>query len=421
MVKLRLSIMMFAQYFAWGAWLVPLGTYMSKGLHFDTIIGTAYGMVGIATVVSTLFVGMVADRFMAAEKLLGILSICAGAALFWLSTINASPSLFLFGCLLHFLFYASTIPLATAIAFNAVKDIGKEFPAIRVWGTIGWIVAGLLVGSIVGAAETALPMRMAATVYVLLGLYAFTLPATPPRARGQVVSVSAMFGLDVILRHREAAFWIFIACTLALMVPRSFYDTYANAFFADKDLHLTLFGTRMEATGIQTAGQIFESLILISLPILLVRLGIKRVLVIGMGAWAVRFLLFGFGYHGATAIMPMILFGIIIHGVCYDFLIVSGQIYVDRKFDAAARSRAQSFFNLITQGIGIVLGSNIAGVVYGLNTSADGVHDCRAIWIVPAIVAFIAMLLFALTFRERIAGTPTTDEGAPLETAGSKA
>ncbi|MDH7638348.1 MFS transporter [Sphingomonas oryzagri] len=406
MVKLRLSIMMFAQYFAWGVWLVPLGTYMSKGLGFDTIIGAAYGMVGIATVLSTLFVGMIADRFMAAEKLLGILSICAGAALFWVSTVTASPSLFLFGLLLHFLFYASTIPLATAIAFNAIGDIGREFPAVRVWGTIGWIVAGLLVGLIAGAAQTALPMRMAAGVYLALGLYAFTLPATPPRARGRVVSISAIFGLDVILRHREAAFWIFIACTLALMIPRSFYDTYANAFFADKDLHLSLFGKRIEATGIQTAGQIFESLILISLPFLLGRLGIKRVLVIGMGAWAVRFLLFGFGYHGATAIMPMVLLGIIIHGVCYDFLIVSGQIYVDRKFDAEARSRAQSFFNLITQGIGIVIGSNIAGVVYGANIGTDGVHDWRAIWIVPAVIAFIAMLLFALTFREKIAEAP---------------
>ncbi|WP_454882918.1 MFS transporter [Sphingomonas oryzagri] len=406
MVKLRLSIMMFAQYFAWGVWLVPLGTYMSKGLGFDTIIGAAYGMVGIATVLSTLFVGMIADRFMAAEKLLGILSILAGAALLWVSTVTTSPSLFLFGLLLHFLFYASTIPLATAIAFNAIGDIGREFPAVRVWGTIGWIVAGLLVGLIAGAAQTALPMRMAAGVYLALGLYAFTLPATPPRARGRVVSVSAIFGLDVILRHRETAFWIFIACTLALMIPRSFYDTYANAFFADKDLHLTLFGARIEATGIQTAGQIFESLILISLPFLLGRLGIKRVLVIGMGAWAVRFLLFGFGYQGTTAIMPMVLLGIIIHGVCYDFLIVSGQIYVDRKFDAEARSRAQSFFNLITQGIGIVIGSNIAGMVYGANIGADGSHDWRAIWIVPAVIAFVAMLLFALTFREKIAEAP---------------
>ena len=413
MVKLRLSIMMFAQYFAWGIWLVPLSTYMSKGLHFDTIIGTAYGMVGVATIVSTLFVGMIADRFMAAEKLLSILSILAGAALFWVSTIQSSPSLFLFGLLLHFLFYASTIPLATAIAFNSMSDIAREFPGVRVWGTIGWIVAGLMVGLIVGAAQTALPMRIAALVYVALGIYALTLPNTPPRARGQIASASAIFGLDVILRHREAAFWVFIACTLALMIPRSFYDTYANTFFADKDLHLTLFRTRIEATGIQTAGQIFESLILISLPILLFRLGIKRVLVIGMGAWAVRFVLFGFGYQGSTAIMPMVLLGIIIHGVCYDFLIVSGQIYVDRKFDAEARSRAQSFFNLITQGIGIVIGSNIAGVVYGMNAAADGSHDWRAIWIVPAVIALVAMVIFAFSFRERLANAPDDKSATP--------
>jgi len=412
MVKLRLSAMMFAQYFAWGVWLVPLSTYMSKGLHFDTIIGTTFGLIGIATILSTLFIGMVADRFIAAQKLLGILSLGAGAALFWVTTIHNSPSLFLIGCLVHFLFYASTIPLATAIAFNAIDDIGQEFPAIRVWGTIGWIVAGLLVGIISGAAETALPMMMAATVYIALGLYAFTLPNTPPRARHKVVSVAAIFGLDVIFRHKEASFWVFIVCTLALMVPKSFYDTYANAFFADKDLHMTIFGARLEATGIQTAGQIFETFFLISLPFLLARLGIKRVLVIGMGAWAVRFVLFGFGYHGGTAIMPMLLLGIIIHGICYDFLIVSGQIYVDRKFDIASRARAQSFLTLITQGIGIVVGSNIAGLVYGLHTDPAGGHDWRAIWLVPAAIAFVTMVVFALAFREKLAAPPLPEEGA---------
>ena len=411
MVKLRLSVMMFAQYFAWGVWFVPLGTYMSKGLHFDTIIGAAYGMAGIATIVSTLFVGMVADRFVAAQKLLGILSLCAGAALFWVSTIQGSPALFLVGCLLHFLFYTSTIPLATAIAFNAMDDVWREFPGVRVWGTIGWIVAGLLVGLVAGAAQSALPMWMAAAVCLALGLYAFTLPDTPPRARDRVVSVPAMFGLDVIVRHREPAFWIFVACTLALMIPRSFYDSYANPFFADKNLAVTLFGLRMEATGIQTAGQVFESLILISLPFLLGRWGIKRVLVIGMGAWAVRFLLFAFGYHGGSVVMPMVLLGIVIHGVCYDFLIVSGQIYVDRRFDAEARSRAQSFFNLITQGIGIVIGSNVAGAVYAANADAGGGHDWRAIWIVPAAIAFVAMMLFALTFREKPVAAPDAVRG----------
>jgi nucleoside transporter len=404
MVRLRLSLMMFAQYFAWGVWLVPLSTYMSKGLRFDDIIGTTYGLIGIATIASTLFIGMVADRFMAAQKLLGILSLGAGAALFWVSTIDQSPGLFLAGCLVHFLFYASTIPLATAIAFNSMDDIGKQFPGVRVWGTIGWIVGGLLVGVISGAAVTSLPMRMAATVYLLLGAYAFTLPNTPPRGGKEPISIAALFGLDVILPYRNKAFWIFILCTLALMVPKSFYDTYANAFFVEKNLRLDLFGATLEATGIQTAGQIFETFFLVSLPFLLTRLGIKWVLVIGMAAWGVRFLLFGFGYVGAQAVVPMVLLGIIIHGICYDFLIVSGQIYVDRKFDVAARSRAQAFLTLITQGIGIVVGSNIAGVVYGMHTAGD-VHDWRAIWMVPAVVAIVSAVLFAFFFRERADGT----------------
>ena len=409
MVKLRLSLMMFAQYFAWGVWLVPLSTYMSKGLKFDSIIGTTYGLIGIATIASTLFVGMVADRFVAAQKLLGILSIGAGLALFWVSTITQSPGMFLAGCMLHFLFYASTIPLATAIAFNAVEDVGKEFPGVRVWGTIGWIVAGLLVGVISGAAATALPMRIAAAVYTALGIYAFTLPDTPPRARREPINVPALFGLDIVLGYRDKAFWVFILCTLALMVPKSFYDTYANTFFVEKNLAVNLFGTRLEATAIQTAGQVFETFFLVSLPFLLTRLGIKRVLLIGMVAWGVRFLLFGFGYDGAQAIMPMILTGIIIHGICYDFLFVSGQIYVDRKFDIGARSRAQAFLTLMTQGIGIVFGSNIAGAVYGMHTSGEA-HDWRAIWIVPAIVALVSAVLFAMFFRERATGVIRDDD-----------
>lgn len=407
MVRLRLSLMMFAQYFAWGVWLVPLSTYMSKGLRFDDIIGTTYGLIGIATIASTLFIGMVADRYVAAQKLLGLLSLGAGGALFWVSTIDQSPGLFLAGCLLHFLFYASTIPLATAIAFNSMTDIGKEFPGVRVWGTIGWIVAGLLVGTISGAAATALPMRMAAAVYLMLGVYAFTLPNTPPRGRGQPINIAGLFGLDVILNYRNKAFWIFILCTLALMVPKSFYDAYANTFFVEKNLRLDLFGTTLEATGIQTAGQIFETFFLVSLPFLLTRMGIKWVLVVGMAAWGVRFLLFGFGYVGVQAVVPMLLLGIIIHGICYDFLIVSGQIYVDRKFDIAARSRAQAFLTLITQGIGIVVGSNIAGVVYGMHTVGEA-HDWRAIWMVPAVVALVSAVLFALFFRER-AGAPVDD------------
>lgn len=406
MVKTRLSIMMFAQYFAWGAWLVPLGTYMSKGLLFDDIIGPTFGLIGIATIVSTLFVGMIADRYFAAQKVLGWLSLGAGAALLWVSTITQSQSTFLFGCLLHFLFYASTIPLATSIAMSAISDPGREFPAIRVWGTISWIAAGLVVGSIPGAAETALPMRIAGVVYMLLGVYSFTLPNTPPRAKGQPIDLLGLFGLDVVLQNRERAFWIFVVTMFVIMIPKTFYDTYANNFFVEKNLAITLLGWRLEATAIQTAGQVFETFFLISLPILLIRMGIKWVLVLGMFAWGMRFLAFGWGYHGTEAVVPLLLLGIIIHGVCYDFVFVSSQIYVDRKFSAEARSRAQAFLALITQGIGTVVGSNVAGWIYSANTTSPTDHDWRAIWLAPAVVGLAAAVLFAVSFKDKRSAKP---------------
>lgn len=409
MVKTRLSLMMFAQYFAWGVWLVPLGTYMSKGLQFDAIIGTAFGLIGIATILSTLFVGMVADRYFSAQKVMAILCLGAGAALLWVSTITQNETTFLTGLMIHFLFYASTIPLATSIAFNSISDTGREFPAIRVWGTVGWIVAGLMIGLIPGAAGTALPMQIAGAVYVLLGLYSLTLPDTPPRAKGEPISISGLFGLDIVMGYRNRAFWVFIVAMFVIMLPKTFYDTYANNFFVEKNLAINLFGWHLEATAIQTAGQMFETLFLIALPLLLLRFGIKWVLVVGMAAWGLRFLAFGWGYDGAQAIVPLMLFGIIIHGICYDFVFVSSQIYVDRKFDLSARSRAQAFLALVTQGVGTVIGSNIAGWIYAAHTSSSTDHDWRAIWLVPAAVAFAAALLFAFAFREggarsRVAG-----------------
>lgn len=419
MIKTRLALMMFAQYFAWGVWLVPLSSYMSKGLRFDAVIGTAYGLIGIATILSALFVGMIADRYFSAQKVMGVLCLGAGAALLWVSTIQHSQSTFLFGLLVHFLFYAATIPLGTAIAFAAITDINREFPGVRVWGTIGWIVAGLLVGSITGAAETNLPMIMAGGVYLLLGFYSFTLPSTPPRARGAPVSLTGLFGLDILAGYRDRAFWIFILCVFLLMVPKSFYDAYANTFFVEKNLSITLFGARLEATAIQAMGQMFETLFMIMLPFLLLRMGIKWVLVAGMAAWGVRFLAFGYGYTGTEAIAPLLLFGIIIHGICYDFLFVSGQIYVDHKFDAAARSRAQAFFALITQGIGVAVGSNIAGAVYQAYTTSPVDHDWRMIWLVPALVALGTMLVFALAFRDRAtARIDAPDEKDVLGLAG---
>ncbi len=405
MVKARLSLMIFAQLLAQGTWFVPLGSYMSNGLGFSDIIGQTYGLLGVATVVSTLFIGMLADRYFPAEKVLAVLSIAAGLVLLWVSTITQSKWMFLFGCGLHFLFAAPTIPLATAIIFHGLRDPNREFPKVRVWGTIGWIVGGIVVGVISGAAETALPMRIAGVVLILLGLYSYTLPHTPPMAKGATASVGQLLGLDILREHRSKAFFIFAIAMFVLMVPKGFYDSFANSFFTDKGLHITAGETVFEATSIQTIGQLLEIFFILILPFVLIRVGVKWVLAIGMIGWGIRFLLFSYGYVDDHAITLFLIIGIALHGICYDFVFVASQIYVNERFGPAARARAQSFLALITQGIGTIIGANIAGMTYMHYSAGPMVHDWQKIWLVPAIISFLVLIWFVVAFRDNVVGS----------------
>jgi nucleoside transporter len=413
-IRLRLSLMMLLQYFMFGSWLVTLGAYMSKGLGFDDVIGTAYGTQGIAALVASLVVGSLADRYFAAEKLLGVFAMLSGVTLLLLSTIESSRTLFLLTVLLHFMCFVPTISLTSTIALGAVADPSREFPSIRALGTVGWIIAGVVIGAIPGAGQSKLPLLVGGTAGLVLGLYSFTLPHTPPRAAGVPVSWRSLFGLDLVQNLRDRSFWTFVVTTLLMVVPLSFYNAYANNFLVEAQARVSVGGREFEPAAIQALGQGSEFVFLLLLPLLLVRFGIKGVLLIGMLAWSVRYALFVFGFNAMEGRTGLLIAGVLLHGICYDFFFVASQIYVEQRFNAAARSRAQALLVTMNMGVGVILGSNVANYVYVANTVTASEHDWNWIWSLPAVLALVVAMVFAALFRQRKSEVPDTDSSGTL-------
>ena len=403
-VKLRLSAMMFGQYFVWGAWWVTLGTYMNA-IGLDEVIGTTYSVQGWAALATPLALGVIADRYFEASRLFALLHIAGAALLLWLANVT-EPTIFFFVALGYMLCYMPTLPLSNTIAFNALGNVQREFPAIRVLGTIGWIAAGLAIGFFAIEA-TRIPILIAASASLLLGLYGFTLPRAAKTERQAATSVPEYLGLDIFSAVRDRAFWIFIAASLLICIPLAFYYAYTNLFLVEKGVE--------GAAAVQSLGQMSEVVFLLLLPFFLARFGIKMVLIVGMFAWAIRYVAFSQGFVGDDPVMALLIFGILLHGICYDFFFVAGQIYVDGKVAPAMRARAQSFLALVTLGLGTVIGSNLANTVFVRNTVAGGAHDWESIWLIPAALSAIVAVVFALLFRERRTATATerASAGAP--------
>ena len=392
----RLAIMMFLQFFIWGAWFVTLATYLSKGLGFEPDqIGRAYSSMPWGAVIAPFIVGMIADRFFAAEKVMAFMHIVGGALLIYASTITNSAVLF-WVLLGYAICYNPTLGLVNAISFNQMDNPEKQFPGIRVYGTIGWIVAGLLIGFLKIEAEST-PIVIAGGASILLGAYSIFLPSTPPKSLGHKVTVRDVLGLDTLKLMKQRSFAIFVIGSLLICIPLAFYYNFANLF-------LNMAGVE-NAAGKMTLGQMSEIAFMIVMPFFFLRLGVKKMLLIGMLAWVVRYLFFAFGT--ADSLVWMFYFGILLHGICYDFFFVTGQIYVDNTAPKAIQAQAQGFIAFITYGVGMVIGANLAGEVaqkFTTTNTIDGmteqVMQWQQIWLIPAMIAGVIMILFAAFFKD---------------------
>jgi nucleoside transporter len=389
--RLKLSVMMFLQYFVWGAWYVTMGTWLGETLRFSgEQIGLAAGTTAVAAIISPFFVGMVADRFMATERILALLHVLGGAVLFYAS-LQTSFGPFYLVLLVYTLCYMPTLALSNSLSFRQMSDPGREFPPIRVLGTIGWIVAGLFIGTL-GLEKTARPLQIAACGSVLLGLFCLALPHTPPVSRGPAKAgrhIRDILGLDALKLLGERSFAIFVLGSFLVCIPLQFYYAFANLFLNELNVS--------NAAGKMTLGQMSEIFFMLVMPWFFRRLGVKWMLLVGMAAWTARYAFFAFGTH--ADLVWMLYAGILLHGICYDFFFVTGQIYVDRKAPPDLRAAAQGFIAFVTLGVGMFIGSWASGKVVDMFAIPGGGHDWHQIWLVPAAGAFVVLVLFALFFR----------------------
>ncbi|HET7293569.1 MAG TPA: nucleoside permease [Vicinamibacteria bacterium] len=406
-IRARLSLMMFLQFFIWGAWFVTLGTYLLQGLQFTgTQTAQAYSTMPWGAIVAPFVVGMVADRFFPAERMLGVLHL-AGAGLLYLASTVTRPEAVFWVLLGYALCYNPTLALVNAVSFNQMASPERQFPAVRVFGTLGWIVAGFVVGLLLprwlgsSVEATAIPLRIAAGSSMLLGLLSFALPHTPPKSLGHRVTVRDVLGLDALGLMKDRSFAVFVAGSLLICVPLAFYYGFTNPFLNEQGV-----------TGVawkMTMGQMSEVVFMLVMPFFFARLGVKWMLIVGMLAWAVRYVLFAFG--NADALVFMYYAGILLHGICYDFFFVTGQIYVEKTAPKSIQASAQGFITLITYGVGMLIGNWVAGPVvdrHARTVAGAVLHDWPSIWLWPAVMASVVIVLFAALFRERRASAEAT-------------
>lgn len=390
-IRVKLSFMMFLEFFIWGAWFVTMGTYLGKNLlSNDVQIGSAYSTQSLGAIIAPFIIGLIADKFFSAQKVLGFLHLTGGILLWFASTSLDFDSFFPF-ILGYMIAYMPTLALVNSISFKQMKNPGKEFPSIRVFGTIGWIIAGLVIGWLNWEQDgnLILTFKMASVASIILGLFSFILPNTPPVKKGEKTTFGEIIGLDAIGLLKNKSYLLFFLSSVAICVPLAFYYNFTNPFLNEVGMK--------SAAGIQSLGQVSETLFMLLMPLFFVRLGVKKMLAIGMIAWVARYLFFAFG--NADSNYWMLIAGIVLHGICYDFFFVTGQIYTDRLAGEKFKSAAQGFITLATYGVGMLIGSIISGMVVD-KYAVDGGHLWYNIWIIPASIAAVVVLLFLIFFKD---------------------
>lgn len=383
-----LALMMFIEYFIWGSWYVTMGTYMttelgSSGVH----IGAAYSALAIATMISPFFVGMIADRYFAAQKIMGVLHLI-GAVLLYVATQVDTNTSFYWVILFYSLLYMPTIALSNSVAFHQMTDPGKQFPWIRVFGTVGWIVAGILI-NVLAIEKTESTFIMAAAGSVLLGLLSFVLPNTPPKARTGT-SAGKAIGAEAFVLFYNRPYLIFFIAAILVCIPLSFYYGFANVFLNDLGVD--------NAASKMTLGQVSEAVFILAIPFLFYRIGVKKMILLGMTAWILRYVFFAYGDAGEN--MWMLYAGIILHGICYDFFFVTGYMYTEKKAGEKIKNAAQGLFTFATYGVGMFIGTWFSGFITEHYTVNDQENWFR-IWLVPAYIAVAVLIYFILLFKEK--------------------
>ena len=396
--RFQLSLMMFMEFFIWGAWWVTFGTFLNSNLNASgSESALAFSTQSWGAIIAPFFIGLIADRYFNAERILGILHLI-GAGLMYLMTDTSDFSLFYPFVFAYYLAYMPTLALVNSVSFFQMKDPAKEFSNIRVFGTIGWVTAGMVISyifhwdspSAIESGALKNTFLMTAVASAILGLFSFSLPKTPPSmSENKGVSISDILGLDALSLLKDRNFLMFFVASVLICIPLAFYYQYTNLFLVDMGMP--------NPTGKMALGQVSEALFLLLLPIFFKRFGFKKTLLVGMAAWAIRYTLFAYGDAGELTFMLLI--GIALHGICYDFFFVSGQIYTDFKAGDKVKSAAQGMITLATYGVGMLIGFWVAGKIFDMYTAGDN-NDWNQIWLLPAGFAVGVLILFFVIFKD---------------------
>jgi nucleoside transporter len=390
---------MFLEFFIWGAWFVTLGTFMGNNLNATGAeTGMAYSTQSWGAIIAPFIIGLIADRFFNAEKILGVLHIIGALLMYMMFQANDFTTFYPY-VLGYMIAYMPTLALVNSVAFKQMKDPAKEFSFIRVWGTIGWILAGLLISyyfhwdSKENAAAGMLQntFLMTAIVSVVLGVFSFFLPKTPPSIRKEdSVTISSILGLDALKLLKDRNFLVFFISSVLICIPLAFYYQNANPFLSEIGVE--------NPTGKMTIGQVSEVVFMLLLPFFFKKFGFKKTILVGMLAWVLRYVLFAYGNSGELAFM--LITGIALHGICYDFFFVSGQIYTDSKAGDKVKSAAQGLITLATYGVGMLVGFWVAGKIVDANVLTDTSHNWQNVWVFPALFAAGVFAIFAVLFKD---------------------
>ena len=398
LTKIQLSLMMFLQFFIWGGWFVTLGTFLGNNLSATGgQIAMAFSTQSWGAIIAPVFIGLIADRYFNAEKILGVLHLLGSGLLFLMSQTNDFTVFYIY-VFTYMVLYMPTLALVNSVSFNQMKDTAVEFPLIRTFGTIGWIISGLVISYVFGwdaqksivSGALSNTFKMVALASLVLGIFSFKLPKTPPfREARKSFSLKSALGWDALKLLKERNFLLFFIASILICIPLAFYYQQANPFLVELGMD--------NPTAKMSLGQVSEVLFMLLLPIFFVRFGFKNTILAGMMAWVIRYLLFAYGDVGEKTFM--LISGILLHGICYDFFFVSGQIFTDYKAGEKVKSAAQGLITLATYGVGMLIGFWIAGKVSDAFIMGSGKHEWETIWKFPALFALGVFLLFLFIFK----------------------